>query len=107
MNMRFVNLSCIVAALCVSACTGPVEFSASANPPTGNGDSTSADFSGMDRAMDACKTSAKQAGPGQCLQVRTYESCMKTKGYITVLGPENPQNCGQPEWESDVRKWLK
>ena len=28
-------------------------------------------------------------------------------GYITVLGPENPPNCGQPEWEQDVRKWLQ
>jgi hypothetical protein len=32
---------------------------------------------------------------------------MKSKGYITVLGPENPQGCGDPEWEKDVRKWLQ
>jgi hypothetical protein len=24
-----------------------------------------------------------------------------------VLGPENPSGCGDPEWEQDVRKWLK
>jgi hypothetical protein len=105
MNKR---LCLIVTMMTLSACTGPVEFSASANPPPpGNADTTSADFSGMDHAMDACKAMAKASGPGQCTQVRAYEACMKTKGYIAVLGPENPQNCGQPAWEEDVRKWLK
>ncbi|MEA3084851.1 MAG: hypothetical protein QOC89_2548 [Paraburkholderia sp.] len=32
---------------------------------------------------------------------------MKSNGYITVLGPENPKGCGDPEWEKDVRKWLQ
>ena len=61
----------------------------------------------MDGTMAACKTVAHNAGPGQCTQVRAYEACMKQKGYITVLGPENPPNCGQPAWEQDVRKWLQ
>jgi hypothetical protein len=75
-------------------------------PPSANGNAD-ADFSAMDRAMDTCKQSAKQAGAGRCTQVRAYEACMKTQGYITVLGPENPPDCGQPAWEEDVRKWLK
>lgn len=49
----------------------------------------------------------ERAGAGRCTQVRAYEACMKDKGYITVLGPENPPNCGQPDWEQDVRKWLE
>jgi hypothetical protein len=92
--------------LALAACTGPVEFSANANPPPAI-ESVNADFSGMDRAMDTCKASSRNAGPGRCAQVRAYEACMKTQGYITVLGPENPPNCGQPDWEQDVRRWLK
>ncbi len=91
----------------IAACAGPVEFSASANPSPANNDTTSADFSGMDHAMDACKATAHRAGPGQCTQVRAYEACMKTQGYITVLGPENPANCGELAWEQDVRKYLR
>jgi hypothetical protein len=95
--------------LIFTACAGPVEFSASANPPTlsNSDDTVDADFSGMDRAMDGCKAAARQSGPGRCTQVRAYEACMKTQGYIAVLGPENPANCGQPAWEEDVRKWLE
>ncbi|MDR5771537.1 MULTISPECIES: hypothetical protein [unclassified Caballeronia] len=98
----------IATALFLSACaqTGPVEFSASANPPASDKDGP-ADFSGMDNSMNACKTQSRQAGADRCTQVRAYESCMKSKGYITVLGPENPPNCGQPDWEQDVRKWLR
>jgi hypothetical protein len=106
MNHRLPAL--LVAAMSVlAACAGPVEFSASANPPPLSGDNVNADFSGMDRAMDGCKAAAKQSGPGQCTQVRAYEACMKTRGYIAVLGPENPPGCGQPAWEEDVRKWLE
>ncbi|WP_044041335.1 hypothetical protein [Caballeronia insecticola] len=100
------GLSC-AAVLALAACSTPVEFSASANPPPWNDPGGDADFSGMDNTMSACKTTAKAAGAGRCTQVRAYEACMKDRGYITVLGPENPPNCGQPEWEQDVRKWLK
>jgi hypothetical protein len=108
-QMNRVFRSCLLpaaAAFALAACNTPVEFSASANPPSWNNDGD-ADFSGMDNSMSACKAAAKQAGAGRCTQVRAYEACMKDKGYITVLGPENPPNCGQPEWEQDARKWLK
>jgi len=107
MNRFFRSCLVPVAALALAACSTPVEFSASANPPSWNDADANADFSGMDNSMSACKATAKQAGAGRCTQVRAYEACMKDKGYITVLGPENPPNCGQPEWEQDVRKWLK
>ncbi|KMZ11781.1 hypothetical protein BHUM_04306c [Candidatus Burkholderia humilis] len=106
MNHRLPALL-VASMLTIAACAGPVEFSAIANPPPLSGDTADADFSGMDRTMDGCKAVAKQSGPGQCTQVRAYEACMKTKGYIAVLGPENPSNCDQPTWEEDVRKWLK
>jgi hypothetical protein len=87
--------------------TGPVEFSVTgADAPTLNS-SSDLDFGPMDRSIAQCKTVAKNTGTGQCVKVRAYESCMKSKGYITVLGPENPKGCGDPEWEQDVRKWLK
>ncbi|MDR5765233.1 MULTISPECIES: hypothetical protein [unclassified Caballeronia] len=104
---RFFRLCLLpAAAFALVACSTPVEFSASANPPSWNNDGD-ADFSGMDNAMSACKGAAERAGAGRCTQVRAYEACMKDKGYITVLGPENPPNCGQPDWEQDVRKWLE
>ncbi|KXU96005.1 hypothetical protein CR51_23850 [Caballeronia megalochromosomata] len=106
MNRLFRSCLPLAAALALAACSTPVEFSASANPPSWNNDGD-ADFSGMDNSMSACKAAAKKAGAGRCTQVRAYEACMKDKGYITVLGPENPPNCGQPEWEQDVRKWIK
>ncbi|HWT35326.1 MAG TPA: hypothetical protein VN289_03550 [Paraburkholderia sp.] len=96
-------------ALLTAACThtGPVEFSVTgADTPTLNS-SSDLDFGPMDRSIAQCKTVAKNAGTGQCAKVRAYESCMKSKGYITVLGPENPKGCGDPEWEQDVRKWLE
>lgn len=95
------------AAFALAACGTPVEFSASANPPPSNDAGADADFRGMDNTMSACKAAAKKAGAGRCTQVRAYEACMKDRGYITVLGPENPPNCGQPEWEQEVRKWLE
>ncbi|VXC04022.1 conserved exported hypothetical protein [Burkholderia sp. 8Y] len=106
MPHRLARTLVISSALALAACAGPVEFSASANPPP-DSESVDADFSGMDHAMDTCKAASKKAGPGRCTQVRAYEACMKTQGYITVLGPENPPNCGQPDWEQDVRRWLK
>ncbi|ACC73107.1 hypothetical protein PPMP20_14400 [Paraburkholderia phymatum] len=96
-------------ALLTTGCThtGPVEFSVTgADAPTPNS-SSDLDFGPMDRSIAQCKTVAKNAGTGQCARVRAYESCMKSKGYITVLGPENPKGCGDPEWEKDVRKWLQ
>jgi hypothetical protein len=107
MNGLFRSCFLPAAALALAACSTPVEFSASANPPSWNDANADADFSGMDNSMSACKAAAKKAGAGRCVQVRAYEACMKDKGYITVLGPENPPNCGQPEWEQDVRKWIK
>lgn len=97
-----------LAGLLLSACTqtGPVEFSASADAPNFNR-SGDMDFGPMDRTIAQCKGVSSQAGPDQCSKVRAYEACMKTKGYITVLGPENPKGCGDPEWEKDVRKWLQ
>jgi hypothetical protein len=96
-------------ALLASGCThtGPVAFSATgADAPTTNRASDT-DFDAMDHSIAQCKTVARNAGAGQCTKVRAYESCMKSKGYITVLGPENPQGCGEPDWEKDVRKWLQ
>jgi hypothetical protein len=97
------------AGLLLSACaqTGPVEFSASgANAPMLN-PASDMDFGPMDRTIAQCKVVSKNAGADQCSKVRAYESCMKSKGYITVLGPENPKGCGDPEWEKEVRKWLQ
>jgi hypothetical protein len=97
------------AGLLLSACahTGPVEFSASgANAPMLD-QASDMDFGPMDRTIAQCKVVSKNTGPDQCSQVRAYESCMKSKGYITVLGPENPKGCGDPDWEKDVRKWLQ
>jgi len=95
------------AALAACTHTAPVEFSvtgADAGTSTNAGDM---DFGPMDRSIAQCKTVSRNSGPGQCTKVRAYESCMKSKGYITVLGPENPQGCGEPDWEKDVRKWLQ
>ena len=109
MNRFFRSCLASSAVLALAACSNmqPVEFSASANPPSLNDASADADFSGMDRSMSACKAAARQAGAGRCTQVRAYEACMKERGYITVLGPENPPNCGEPAWEQDARKWLR
>jgi hypothetical protein len=106
-----VHLLCITAfaGLLLGACaqTSPVEFSVSgADAPMLN-HASDMDFGPMDRTIAQCKVASKEAGLDQCSKVRAYESCMKSKGYITVLGPENPQGCGDPAWEKDVRKWLQ
>lgn len=93
--------------LLLPACTAPVEFSLTGANANTASESDDLDFGPMDQSMAQCKATARSAGRGKCIQVRAYEACMKTKGYITVLGPENPQNCGQPAWEEDVRKWLQ
>lgn len=107
--MKPTALLLAAATVLLSACTqtGPVELSLGGGAPPSGLASDNADFTGMDRTMDGCKQAAKNAGAGRCTQVRAYEACMKTKGYITVLGPENPPGCGQPAWEEDVRKWLQ
>lgn len=99
----------ILATVSLVACTqtGPVEFSATgANAPT-TLRADDLDFRPMDHSIAACKAVAQQAGAGQCVKVRAYEACMKTRGYITLLGPENPSGCGEPLWEQDVRKWIQ
>jgi hypothetical protein len=99
----------IAAALMLGACaqTGPVEFSATGADAPSVSHADDLNFGPMDRSIAECKATSRQAGPGQCAKVRAYEACMKTKGYVTLLGPENPPNCGQPAWEQDVRKWLQ
>ncbi|MBN3764390.1 hypothetical protein [Burkholderia sp. Ac-20365] len=96
-------------AMLTTACThtGPVEFSLTGADTSTQTNAGDLDFGPMDRTVAQCKTVSRNAGPGQCTKVRAYESCMKSKGYITVLGPENPKGCGDPEWEKDVRKWLE
>jgi predicted small lipoprotein YifL len=99
----------ILATVSLAACTqtGPVEFSATgANAPSISR-ADDLDFGPMDHSIAACKAVAQQAGAGQCVKVRAYEACMKTRGYITLLGPENPSGCGEPVWEQDVRKWIQ
>lgn len=99
----------ILASVSLAACTqtGPVEFSATgANAPSMSR-ADDLDFGPMDRSVAACKAVAQRAGAGQCVKVRAYEACMKTRGYITLLGPENPSGCGEPVWEQDVRKWVQ
>jgi hypothetical protein len=98
-----------MAAVSLAACssTAPVEFSLTGADAPSLSRADDLDFTPMDRSIAACKTVSHNAGADRCTQVRAYESCMKTRGYITVLGPENPSGCGDPEWEQDVRKWLK
>jgi len=97
------------AAAALAGCTqmGPVEFSTTGADAPMNTASDDLDFGPMDRSIAACKAESNKSGSGRCAQVRAYEACMKTRGYITVLGPENPPGCGDPAWEQDVRKWLK
>jgi predicted small lipoprotein YifL len=99
----------ILATVSLAACTqtGPLEFSATgADAPTMSR-ADDLDFGPMDHSVAACKAAAQKAGAGQCVKVRAYEACMKTRGYITLLGPENPSGCGEPVWEHDVRKWIQ
>lgn len=109
MKLRVQVLVAAASLVTLTACThtGPVEFSVSgADAPLSNR-ASDMDFGPMDKSIAQCKTVSLNAGPGQCTKVRAYESCMKSRGYITVLGPENPKGCGDPEWEKDVRKWLQ
>jgi hypothetical protein len=96
-----------IAALTSCSHTQPVEFSLTGADAGINNNAGDMDFGPMDRSIAQCKTVSRNAGASQCTKVRAYESCMKSKGYITVLGPENPQGCGDPDWEKDVRKWLQ
>jgi predicted small lipoprotein YifL len=99
----------ILASVSLAACmqAGPVEFSATGADASSTSRGDDVDFGAMDRSIADCKAAAHRAGPGQCVKVRAYEACMKTRGYITVLGPENPSGCGDPAWEKDVRKWIQ
>ncbi|CAB3749478.1 hypothetical protein [Paraburkholderia humisilvae] len=99
----------IAAAFSLAGCssTTPVEFSLKGADAPSFTRADDLDFGPMDHSIAECKTVSRNAGEGRCTQIRAYESCMKTRGYITVLGPENPSGCGDPEWEQDVRKWLK
>jgi len=109
-HFPFRAVSLLATTMLVAACaqTGPVEFSTGgADSPALSSNPDALDFGPMDRSIADCKAAAKSAPPGQCAKVRAYESCMKGRGYITVLGPENPSGCGQPAWEEDVRKWLR
>ncbi|MDQ7976126.1 hypothetical protein QYH69_02565 [Paraburkholderia sp. SARCC-3016] len=98
-----------LAAVSLAACssTAPVEFSLSGADAPSLTRADDLDFGPMDHSIAECKTVSRNSGQGRCTQVRAYESCMKTRGYITVLGPENPSGCGDPDWEKDVRKWLQ
>jgi hypothetical protein len=92
----------------LAGCTGPVEFSTGGGADSvaaGNPDSL--DFGPMDRSIAQCKAVSQNAGTGQCAKVRAYESCMKGRGYFTLMGPENPSGCGEPGWQQDVRKLLR
>jgi predicted small lipoprotein YifL len=102
-------MGAMLAALSLTACTqaGPVEFSATGADAPDTSRADDLDFGPMDHSIAACKATAQSAGPGRCAKVRAYEACLKTRGYITVLGPENPAACGEPAWEQDVRKWLQ
>jgi hypothetical protein len=113
-TMMKVSGSILLAGVCVAfasltACTqtGPVEFSATGADASSMSRADDLDFGPMDHTVATCKAIAQKAGAGQCVKVRAYEACMKSRGYITVLGPENPAGCGDPAWESDVRKWLQ
>jgi len=99
----------VVVATSLNACmqAGPVEFSATGADAPSMTRADDLDFGPMDRSIATCKAAAQSAGRGRCEKVRVYEACMKTRGYITLLGPENPSGCGQPAWEQDVRKWLQ
>ncbi|APR39594.1 hypothetical protein [Paraburkholderia sp. SOS3] len=98
-----------LAAVSLAACssTAPVEFSLSGADAPSLTRADDLDFGPMDHSIAECKTVSRNSGQGRCTQLRAYESCMKTRGYITVLGPENSSGCGDPDWEKDVRKWLQ
>ncbi|MEW6345668.1 MAG: hypothetical protein AB1704_33905 [Pseudomonadota bacterium] len=99
----------MAAAVLLTGCAqgGPVEFSATGADAPDLSRADDLDFGPMDQSIAACKAAAQSAGQGRCVKVRAYEACMKTRGYLTLLGPENPSGCGQPAWEQDVRKLLQ
>ncbi len=97
----------LLATVLMAGCSTPVEFSLTGADAGNLTHADDADFSSMDKSVAQCKAAAASAGHGKCVQIRAYEACMKTHGYLTVLGPENPPNCGQPAWEQDARKWLQ
>lgn len=101
--------SALAAAMLLAGCaqSGPVEFSASGADAPDLSHADDMDFGPMDHSIAACKAVSQSTAGGRCPKVRAYEACMKSRGYITVLGPENPSGCGQPAWEQDVRKWLQ
>jgi predicted small lipoprotein YifL len=101
--------SALVAMVSLAGCaqSGPVEFSATGADAPDLSHADDMDFGPMDHSIAACKAVSQSTSGGRCVKVRAYEACMKTHGYITVLGPENPSGCGQPAWEQDVRKWLQ
>jgi predicted small lipoprotein YifL len=103
----FLWFALVAASLAGCAQTGPVEFSPTGSdaPMTTRADDL--DFGPMDHSIAVCKAAAYHAGAGRCVQVRTYEACMKARGYLTLLGPENPSGCAEPDWERDARKWLQ
>lgn len=109
MKSSFTCLLGLSTAMLLAACaqSGPVELSVSGADAPSMTRPDDLDFSAMDHTVSTCKSVAKKAGPGRCTQVRAYEGCMKDKGYLTLLGPENPSDCGQPAWEQDARKWLR
>ncbi|WP_322102518.1 hypothetical protein [Paraburkholderia sp. J41] len=90
----------------LASCAQPVEFSATGADAPALTRADDLDFAPMDQSIVQCKSAARKAGAGRCTQVRAYEACMKNKGYLTILGPENPHDCGEPTWEQDARKWL-
>ena len=102
-------ISALTAALSLAGCaqSGPVELSATGADAPDLSNADDMDFGPMDHSIAACKAVSQSTAGGRCVKVRAYEACMKTRGYITVLGPENPSGCGQPAWEQDVRKWLQ
>jgi predicted small lipoprotein YifL len=106
-SLRLAGAIVVSASLAACALTGPLEFSAAGADASSMSRADDLDFGPMDHSVAACKAVAQKAGSGQCVKVRAYEACMKTRGYITLLGPENPPGCGAPLWEQDVRKWVQ
>lgn len=108
MPLKHLSSALLSLATCalLAACAQPVEFSASAANAPNLTHADDLDFGPMDQTIAQCKSAAREAGRGHCTQVRAYEACMKTKGYLTILGPENPRDCGEPAWEQNARKWL-
>ncbi len=95
------------AAVLLAGCTGPLEFSAGGADTVSASNPDALDFGPMDRSIAQCKAMSQKAGAGRCAKVRAYEACMKGRGYVTLLGPENPSGCGEPSWQQGIRKLLR